>query len=498
MSIMREVLLSAAVATCVLQLSIAAADTSASFTSPSRVDKMDSHWRLDAHSNCWVYIPWSHDNSAVVEWSGSCENQKAVGFGTATSTIPDGNKRTVSGTFAAGQLEGHGTFDDSIGIHIEGEFRGGVLTGHGVLSSPHGLHYEGEFVSGTFEGPGKVSWPNGDTYAGEFHAGLEGGTGVYTFVDGHTIQGNFSGGEITGHAVLTQKTGKRLEGEIIPPQPNSAHPLTRPAFPDVTVLLCCRIGMEVRFDVGPDGISRNPKLRSPTAYPGVDSALYDAIKQWHMRAGTLSGIPIELPIVRTYVIESFKNGTRYEGALVSGVIEGDGVTTTPNGLRYEGHFAGGHYDGEGKVVWPDGDSYVGTFRAGSLSGHGVYNCKDGRVFSGNFLGGRVWGHAILRKPDGSVVEGEFAPPRPDPANPTPEPKYPPVARRYNMEGQVVVRFLVKTDGTVGNTRVVLSSGISALDQAALDAMIPSKMLPGTLNGSPIDIEDIRVFNFQIR
>ena len=51
-----------------------------------------------------------------------------------------------------------------------------------------------------------------------------------------------------------------------------------------------------------------------------------------------------------------------------------------------------------------------------------------------------------------------------------KPRYPQSARRRGIEGTVLTRILILTDGTVGAAEVVTSSGNSDLDEAALKAV----------------------------
>lgn len=48
--------------------------------------------------------------------------------------------------------------------------------------------------------------------------------------------------------------------------------------------------------------------------------------------------------------------------------------------------------------------------------------------------------------------------------------YPAMARKMGWEGKVVVAFLVLSDGSVRDVRVVQGSGYSALDRGAVDAV----------------------------
>lgn len=49
-------------------------------------------------------------------------------------------------------------------------------------------------------------------------------------------------------------------------------------------------------------------------------------------------------------------------------------------------------------------------------------------------------------------------------------RYPPMARMNNWQGKVVLKFVVKEDGTVENLEVVQSSGHTVLDEAAMETI----------------------------
>jgi len=55
--------------------------------------------------------------------------------------------------------------------------------------------------------------------------------------------------------------------------------------------------------------------------------------------------------------------------------------------------------------------------------------------------------------------------------------YPPVARRRGLQGSVTVAFSVLTDGVINSNTVLVSSGYSALDDAALEMLRKSSPLP---------------------
>ncbi len=67
------------------------------------------------------------------------------------------------------------------------------------------------------------------------------------------------------------------------------------------------------------------------------------------------------------------------------------------------------------------------------------------------------------------------------------PKYPHLAKKSGMEGRVWTQALADKDGTVREAVVAKSSGLVALDEAALRAAKYNRFKPGIQNGKPISI-----------
>ena len=67
-----------------------------------------------------------------------------------------------------------------------------------------------------------------------------------------------------------------------------------------------------------------------------------------------------------------------------------------------------------------------------------------------------------------------------------EPVYPPLSLQFGEQGIVILRFLVKNDGTVGTINVKTTSGFPRLDQAAEDALKKWRFNPATTGGKPVD------------
>jgi len=65
------------------------------------------------------------------------------------------------------------------------------------------------------------------------------------------------------------------------------------------------------------------------------------------------------------------------------------------------------------------------------------------------------------------------------------------------QGQTVVDVTIDTDGTVRDAEVLTSSGVRALDAAALAAARSSKYSVATMNGSPVASHFSATYEFRI-
>ena len=85
---------------------------------------------------------------------------------------------------------------------------------------------------------------------------------------------------------------------------------------------------------------------------------------------------------------------------------------------------------------------------------------------------------------GGKAEHTFA--RPD-YGVNPKPPYPLLARRMGAEGVVVLRVLVRDDGSVAKVVVAKSSGFVMLDEAAAKTVRAGwRFIPARLNGKPVE------------
>jgi len=67
-----------------------------------------------------------------------------------------------------------------------------------------------------------------------------------------------------------------------------------------------------------------------------------------------------------------------------------------------------------------------------------------------------------------------------------EPVYPPLARQTHREGQVVLRAIISTDGSIQSLQVV--SGDPLFLRSAQDAVTQWHYRPTILNGQPVEID----------
>ena len=70
----------------------------------------------------------------------------------------------------------------------------------------------------------------------------------------------------------------------------------------------------------------------------------------------------------------------------------------------------------------------------------------------------------------------------------PAPAYPPLSRRLGEQGVTVVRVLIGADGLPRHASIRSSSGYARLDDAARDAVMRWRFVPGKRGGVPEAME----------
>lgn len=78
-------------------------------------------------------------------------------------------------------------------------------------------------------------------------------------------------------------------------------------------------------------------------------------------------------------------------------------------------------------------------------------------------------------------------------------KYPASAAKAKKQGRAVVRFVVETDGSLGEISILKSAGDEALDAEALRVVrsIRKKWKPGQLNGKPVPVKYALPLTFRL-
>jgi protein TonB len=82
------------------------------------------------------------------------------------------------------------------------------------------------------------------------------------------------------------------------------------------------------------------------------------------------------------------------------------------------------------------------------------------------------------------VGGDVAPP--EILQRLPKPEYPTLARNARIEGIVILEAVIRSDGTVGNIKILRDLPLGC-GQAAVEAVRQWRFKPGTLKGVPVDV-----------
>jgi protein TonB len=79
------------------------------------------------------------------------------------------------------------------------------------------------------------------------------------------------------------------------------------------------------------------------------------------------------------------------------------------------------------------------------------------------------------------------------------PKYPKHAQREKRVATVVLAYVIRKDGSVGDVEVVSSTGHGCgFEEAAIAAVKSWRYRPATRNGEPVEIHATRSFDFGFR
>ncbi|HXH28366.1 MAG TPA: energy transducer TonB, partial [Candidatus Polarisedimenticolia bacterium] len=80
-----------------------------------------------------------------------------------------------------------------------------------------------------------------------------------------------------------------------------------------------------------------------------------------------------------------------------------------------------------------------------------------------------------------------------------QPRYPEIARKAKVQGQVILQAVIRKDGTVGDVTVLKSPGSKfGFDEAAIAAVKQWRYKPGLQNGKPVDVYFTVVVDFVLQ
>jgi protein TonB len=66
--------------------------------------------------------------------------------------------------------------------------------------------------------------------------------------------------------------------------------------------------------------------------------------------------------------------------------------------------------------------------------------------------------------------------------------YPSMARRYNVQGRVIVSFVIEVDGSLNDIKVVKGIGGGCDEEAVRAIKLSPRWTPGTINGRPVRVK----------
>ncbi len=114
----------------------------------------------------------------------------------------------------------------------------------------------------------------------------------------------------------------------------------------------------------------------------------------------------ELRKSERYATKKFTDAT-YEGEIVEGKRQGQGLMKYFNGRFYEGGWAEDLRDGKGFELYSNGNTYEGDFRKGRADGKGIYTWNNGEVYDGEWHKGLKHGDGVWKGSLGDSYIGEW-------------------------------------------------------------------------------------------
>lgn len=143
---------------------------------------LKDHWTQCNNKGCQLLDPY-YSEGVTMEWSGTCIEGKADGFGILKKYYKGEWESTYEGEFKNGISEGKGKFTHKGGTILECNFINGQAIGKGRYDLGDGNSYEGEIINYRSHGFGVLKQANGAFFEG-FFVSDKPYTGKWTNYDG--------------------------------------------------------------------------------------------------------------------------------------------------------------------------------------------------------------------------------------------------------------------------------------------------------------------------
>lgn len=101
------------------------------------------------------------------------------------------------------------------------------------------------------------------------------------------------------------------------------------------------------------------------------------------------------------------DGSKYDGQIVNGLKNGNGIIFYPNGATYEGGWRDDKFSGMGTFTWPDRSRYVGWHEYGQKNGFGKMFYANGDVYEGYWRYDRRSGKGTMHYINGYKYYGDW-------------------------------------------------------------------------------------------
>lgn len=144
----------------------------------------------------------------------------------------------------------------------------------------------------------------------------------------------------------------------------------------------------------------------------------------------------------------------YEGEFIAGKQHGSGNYTWAVGHQYVGEWSDGKRNGFGRITWSDGAMYEGEWRNDVREGNGTLHGLSGNRTIERWLAGNRVGDAVTIDKDGNRTVAGSTGQSAGGVNCKSYPQYPTESIRALETGLVRLSFLVDTDGSARESKVV--------------------------------------------